>query len=165
MLPTLSRLLCAIDLSPNSHVILGHAVAFGRGLGAEVHVLHVEEPPSAIGRAEVAHVLGVEGMRRHEEKVAREQVAQLERCLDAFVADHLPGAAVADVFAAWHVAHDRPARAILLTAERLGAGLLVAGMHGHGALEHLVAGSVAQQLVNKSRVPLVLVPLDADNKT
>ncbi len=154
-----SLVLCAIDLSHSSDAVLTQAVVLGRGLGVPIHVLHVEEPPSAIGRAEVANVLGVEGMRRHEEAVAREQTVQLERCLEAFAAKHLDGAPIAQIFAAWHVAHDRPARAIVEAAERLGAGLIVAGMHGHGALEHLVAGSVAQSLVNKSPVPLVLVPL------
>ena len=159
MLPNPSLVLCAIDLSHSSEAVLAQAVALGRGLGAPVHVLHVEEPPSAIGRAEVAHVLGPEGMRRHEEAVAREQTVQLERCLEAFTANRLDGPPIAEVFAAWHVAHDRPARAIIEAAERLGAGLIVAGLHGHGAFEHLMAGSVAQSLVNRSPIPLVLVPL------
>lgn len=161
MLPQPSRILCAIDLSASSEAVLAQALTLGRALDVEVHVLHVEEPPSAIGRAEVAHVLGPEGMRRHEEAVAREQLVQLERCLTEFTAKHLGGAPIADTFTAWHVAHDRPARAIVEAAERLGAAMIVAGLRGHGAFEQLVAGSVAQSLVNKSPVPLLLVPVHA----
>ncbi|TVQ38210.1 MAG: universal stress protein [Geminicoccaceae bacterium] len=161
MLTNPKAVLCAVDLSPASERVLAHAVRLGRAFAVPVHVVHVEEPPSAIGRAEVARVLGIEGMRQHEAAVTQAQTAELEACLERFTAAQLDGQAIGEVFAAWHVAYDRPARAIIEAADRLDAGIIVAGTQGQGALEHLVAGSVARHLANHSPRPLLLVPLGA----
>ena len=53
-----------------------------------------------------------------------------------------------------------PAADTLLGAvEELRASHIVLGTHGHGGLHHLVFGSVAQEIVRRSPVPVVLVPV------
>lgn len=160
MLPKLDPVLCAIDLSPASEQVLAHGVALGRAMQAAVHVLHVEEPPNAFGRAEVAHVLGPEGMRRHEAAVTEGLRKQLEERLRAFISDHLQEETTIDAaFQSWQVARGRPVRVIVETAQALGARLVVAGLQGHGTLHDLMVGSVAHQLVGQTQTGLVLVPL------
>lgn len=53
-----------------------------------------------------------------------------------------------------------PAADTLLDAvDELRASHIVLGTHGHGGLHHLVFGSVAQEIVRRSPVPTVLVPV------
>lgn len=50
------------------------------------------------------------------------------------------------------------AATILDHIERLGADMVLLGTHGHGALHHLLAGSVCQAVIQKATCPVLLVP-------
>jgi nucleotide-binding universal stress UspA family protein len=50
------------------------------------------------------------------------------------------------------------AATVLAEAERLQVGWIVVGSHGHGALHHLLLGSVAEELIRKADRPVVVVP-------
>ncbi|HTZ51489.1 MAG TPA: universal stress protein, partial [Spirochaetia bacterium] len=52
-----------------------------------------------------------------------------------------------------------PARAIVKAARRLSADLVVMGTHGRAGTDAFWTGSVAPQVVARSRSPLLLVPL------
>ena len=51
------------------------------------------------------------------------------------------------------------AQMILDAADHLQASHLVVGSHGHGGLHHLLVGSVAEEVVRRAKVPVVLVPV------
>ena len=46
-------------------------------------------------------------------------------------------------------------------AGELGAELIVVGSHGHGGLHHLLMGSVTEDVLRHSPVPVVVVPAAA----
>jgi nucleotide-binding universal stress UspA family protein len=52
-----------------------------------------------------------------------------------------------------------PAEKIVEESARLGAGLVVMGSHGHGALRHLLAGSVTSGVLKHSPCPVLVVPV------
>lgn len=51
-----------------------------------------------------------------------------------------------------------PFEAILATARIWDADLLVMGTHGRTGLQHLLMGSVAEHVVRRSKVPVMVVP-------
>src|SRR3546814_1396699 len=53
---------------------------------------------------------------------------------------------------------DRPVHGILRIAAEYEPGLIVLGTHGRSGLDHLLMGSVAEQVVRKSRWPVLVVP-------
>ncbi len=57
---------------------------------------------------------------------------------------------------------DDPAAEILAEAERWGADLIVMGTHGRHGLAHLILGSVAEGVVQRSRVPVLLLRASDD---
>ena len=69
----------------------------------------------------------------------------------------LGAGAAADV----RVLEGSPARAIMETADREGAELLVVGARGRGALRSAVLGSVSRELASRSRCPVIIVPPEA----
>jgi nucleotide-binding universal stress UspA family protein len=50
-----------------------------------------------------------------------------------------------------------PATEIVQTAMKEGAEMIVMGTHGHGVLGRALMGSVAQKVINESKVPVLLV--------
>jgi nucleotide-binding universal stress UspA family protein len=57
------------------------------------------------------------------------------------------------------VASGDPARMVIEVAERFGCGLIVMGSHGAGALRHALLGSVSQEVLQASPVPVMYVKL------
>lgn len=51
-----------------------------------------------------------------------------------------------------------PAHALMQAAQSWGADLIVVGTHPQGALAHFFVGSVAEQVLRQSRVPVLIVP-------
>jgi nucleotide-binding universal stress UspA family protein len=60
--------------------------------------------------------------------------------------------------------HGHPAEMILLTADRLHADLIVMATHGRGGMQRLWLGSVAQKLVQGSKLPVLLMrPVEVES--
>jgi nucleotide-binding universal stress UspA family protein len=55
---------------------------------------------------------------------------------------------------------DSPSKALVEEANREGATCIVVGSHGRTGLAHLVMGSVAEDVVKKSRIPVLVVKGD-----
>ena len=51
------------------------------------------------------------------------------------------------------------AESVLDHAQRLGVDLIVIGTHGRQGLKRLLVGSVAQEIVKRSVVPVIVVPM------
>lgn len=51
------------------------------------------------------------------------------------------------------------AETLLAQAEKLGADMLIVGSHGHGAMYNLVVGSVTEDLIRRSNLPVHVVPV------
>ena len=47
---------------------------------------------------------------------------------------------------------------ILEEAEKLDADMIVCGSHGHGTVFHILVGSISRGLLQKSTIPLLIVP-------
>ena len=63
------------------------------------------------------------------------------------------------VLADYETSRGDPARAIIASARRLSAGLVVMGTHGRAGADAFWAGSVAARVVARIQAPLMLVPL------
>lgn len=72
----------------------------------------------------------------------------VQRALDAFAAQHAPGATT-------RLLHGRPAFEIAEAAR--GADLVVVGSHGAGAVERALLGSVAESVVERAPVSVLVV--------
>jgi nucleotide-binding universal stress UspA family protein len=52
-----------------------------------------------------------------------------------------------------------PARTIVETAEMEGADMIMITSHGRGGLDYLMIGSVAQRIVENTKIPVFIVPV------
>lgn len=140
------NILAAVDFSEVTREVLATLGRIAGTMPAKVYLVHVAPPdPDFVGygagpRA-VRGQVAAEHRARHQELQALADELR-ERGVDA-TALLVQGATVDTLIA---------------ESEKLEAGLVVLGSHGRGAVYSLVVGSVAEGVVRRSKVPVLLVP-------
>lgn len=143
VLPT-GTLLCPLDGSPFSEHVLPHAAGFADACGMRMALFSVTTP-HAVAMAPFATeaLLADPSVLEQEE---RDRAAYLERAAKACP----PGTTT-------HGVTDMSvARAILDEAHRVGAGAIAVATHGRGGLKRLMLGSVADELIRHSKLPMLV---------
>lgn len=132
-------LLLATDGSDGSHQATDHAIELADQLGATLHIVSVSEegPHSAEKRDAMRSDLEDEAVAAVEEA---EQVAS-ERGIETTTT----------------VRHGVAQEEIVDVADVNAIDLIVMGTHGRTGLDHLVVGSVAEEVVRNAPVPVVTV--------
>ena len=142
----MKTILVPIDFSDTTAPVLAEAQVLAKALGGGLVLLKVAEPePDFVGfepgpqtvRVAVAHDYRAEHVKLDELK------AQAAASGLAVTALHVQGPIVEKI--------------LDLAAER-GAGMIVMGSHGHGALYELLVGSITQGVLKGAKCPVVVVP-------
>jgi universal stress protein A len=141
---TVRSILCPVDFSEQSRQALLWASAIAQYRGGELTVLSVVEPLLAQA---AAIRLGVDLTRTEAEPALRE-----------FVDAALPEGVRQASQVRMEVTVGDPSEAILQTARRLNAGLIVMGTHGLGGFRKLLLGSTTQQVLRRTEWPVLAVP-------
>jgi nucleotide-binding universal stress UspA family protein len=140
------NILVAVDFSQTSDDALATAVELSRTNHARLHVLHVV-PNVQIPYAIEPVVFDFTAYLRQSVEQARQQLADL-------TARHPVDAAMLTTT----VSTGPPADEIGRYAEANGIDLIVLGAHGHGFLDRLLIGSVAERVVRHAPCAVLLVP-------
>jgi nucleotide-binding universal stress UspA family protein len=88
---------------------------------------------------------------------SRDEAAFFEQEARAYLDGQVARLAAEGVAAEGRVASGEPAEAIVATARDLGADLVVMATHGHREVRHVFVGSVTEDVVRNSVVPVLLV--------
>jgi nucleotide-binding universal stress UspA family protein len=142
------RIVCAIDFSDCSMHALEYAMSLARESHAQLTVVHVIELPPDVPRE--VHETVLAGPRSLREYIMLAEEEGRARLTDA-VPDHVRASATVDTV----LTAGKPYREILRVAAEHGADLLVAGVHGRGALDRMFFGSTAQHLVRQASCPVL----------
>jgi nucleotide-binding universal stress UspA family protein len=134
--PSYRRVLVATDFSKFGDAAIAYAYGLVARQGGEVTLLHVMTGPSS-------------------EVTRTESTERLFHLIPATP----PPRVTSHVEAIWK--HDA-APAIVETAARIGADAIVIASHGRSGLRRLVLGSVASGVVERSRIPVLIVRPPAD---
>jgi nucleotide-binding universal stress UspA family protein len=155
----IKTLLCATDLGPGSDEVLARAIGLARQLGATLRVLTVigEERETSLVEVD-SHVPQDVLDRYHDDRVQRVK-AQVEAQIAAHGAGR-PGLDPAGMVSGIVVHEgDDVADRVLAEARTQQPDLIVVGSHGQGVLEGLLFGSAAHDLIRRTRVAVLLVPI------
>ena len=142
----MNRILVSIDFSDMTDAVVDQAVELARAQDSRLWLLHVAPPnPEFVGfEAGPQSVRDVRAEHyRDEHRHLQELAAQLNEQGVACEALLVQGMVVEE---------------ILDHAARLDADAIVLGSHGHGALYHLLLGSVTEAVVRAATCPIVIVP-------
>ncbi|MEL7048616.1 MAG: universal stress protein [Pseudomonadota bacterium] len=143
------NLLIAIDGSELSMEALRNGVKLAQSLGASIVIATVTEKWSALEVAAQVRCGENHPIERYEE-AAREAAARILE-LAKSLADELN--AECRVI---HVADQHPATGIVALAKEQGCDLIIMGSHGRSGLEKALLGSVAQNVLTLSPVPVLI---------
>jgi len=143
-MPSCKRILVPVDLADFSPRIVPYVRKAAETFQAEVHLLFVERPLKEVAAGQVPDIAVT---RKFEEEALREAEEQLR----AIAREHL--SACPRVIARVQVGH--AARKIMeyVRAERI--DLIILGTHGKRAMEHLMFGSIAEEVLKRSTVPVL----------
>lgn len=139
----------AVDFSGRSTDVAAEGVALARASGGTLHLLHVAAGEPVLAGYDKDEISSFTRSARAGELT--DEHRRLRELADRLAED---GVAVTPL-----VVMGPTAQMILEAADHLGASHLVVGSHGHGGLHHLLVGSVAEEVVRRATVPVVLVPV------
>ena len=149
-MPTIKKILCAVDLSDHSPMVADYATLLAKALGAEITVLYAA--PS------LSQYVGFHVPPSSIENFVGEIVEGAERGMAAFVAEHFEG-----VKASGKVVTGYAAEEILHYATAINADLIVIGTHGRKGIDRLLFGSVAQKVAKTAVQPVLTIKPKLDN--
>ena len=159
MVPVVSNILYATDLSPNSAHALSHAVNMALRYKAKIIALHViEEDP-----VNMAMLEGYISQAQIDEYTARRtstSKARMKKRFSILCEENFkdPDACMRTL-ARTEVCKGFPAEAILEKADEFNCDVIVMGTHGKGFLRQTFLGSVAKRVLRRSRKPVYIIPL------
>ncbi|MBN9539155.1 MAG: universal stress protein [Reyranella sp.] len=139
----MKSILVAVDGSETSDRAVQHAIdLIASGSAAELHLINVQPALSGAVAAFVSRDQIDQHHREEGEKALASAVALAKK---------------ANVPAKVHIGVGRQGEVVADFARKLDAGLVVLGTRGHTGLAGVLLGSVAQDVIAHSKVPVTLV--------
>ena len=138
------KILVAADLTPEALGAVRTARDWARTLNAELHLLSIFEPPDFVYEAENPAIPAytVNAQRDEEHRILDRKLEELDW---------------QGVTPVRHRPDGDPASEILALGESLGADLVVLGGRRHGALESLLIGNTADQVLRGTQASVLVV--------
>jgi nucleotide-binding universal stress UspA family protein len=149
-------ILVPTDGSETAEAAVDQAVDLAEKYGATVHALYVVDVDAtnlALGTEQVERV------RRGDLDEMPEVKAKADEAT-GYVAD---AAAERGIAVEEHVTAGSPARAIRKFVEDNDVDLVVMGSHGRSGLSRVVLGSVAEKVLRRTRLPVLVVDVHGDH--
>jgi nucleotide-binding universal stress UspA family protein len=140
------KILISVDLSDSTAKVVEKAEDFAKGLSAEVWLLHVAAPdPDFVG-----YDAGPQSVRDSVAQKYHEEHRQIQAIAGQFRKKGLEATAL--------LIQGVTADTILNEAAKLRVDMVVVGSHGRGMVRHLLVGSVSEEVIRRSLVPVLVVP-------
>ena len=147
------KILFPCDLTDNSLKVLPHVLSMAEKFGSQIYVLHVVQDLQKWGNVFIPH--------SSTEVYQKEALQGAEKAMDRICEEQFRSS---PNFKRMIVSGD-PGSKILETIVSEGIDMVVMGTHGRRGMEHAIFGSVAENVVKRSPVPVLVVNPYTVNKT
>ncbi len=156
----IGTILFATDLGPYTSQVLQHVITMAEQNSAKVCVLHVVDPVSALTH----NLLSKTKSSAHSANYASVMNECIrDQVMESLEDEYIDGNSALDRVSHVSVMTGLPSETILEHSKKLGADLIVLGSHGHHHRPNnktgSALGSVANNVLHQSAVPVYLVPL------
>jgi nucleotide-binding universal stress UspA family protein len=142
------KLLVAIDFSEITNLIIEKVEQIALKTKAKVWMIHVAQPdPDFIG-----YDVGPDSEREFMASKFRKQHIEIQRLTDEMKAKGIDITPL--------LVQGPTIETIIEKAKKLQVDIIVAGSHGHGTMFHILVGSTSKGLLNKSSIPLLIIPAE-----
>lgn len=147
------NILVAVDLSSASPKILHYVNALALNLSAKVWLLYAEKPDLGFVGFGPGRPQSVLNQIAPDFKEKREKLQNEAEKLQNSGIDVEP-----------LLVQGEAVEVILDESSKLNIDLIVVGSHGHGAVYHLLVGSVSEGVLHRSSCPVLVVPTHGRSK-
>ena len=142
----MENIIAAVDFSDITDAVIETAVGFAEKYESVLWVIHVAEPdPDFVG-----YEAGPDEVREQVAEDFHYQHRELQEKVRALREEGLDAHAL--------LIQGPISEKILEEAEKLDAEMIVIGSHGHGAVYHVLLGSVSEGVIKDARCPVLIVP-------
>ena len=151
----MKKVLIALDYNPTAQKVAEAGFELAKTMGAEVILLHVISDPVYYSSTDYSPIMGFSGYLNTDPL----QLNTLEVLKTASLnfldksRNHLGDTNIQIV-----VEEGDFAGSILATAKKLQADIIVLGSHSRKWLENIVMGSVTEEVLRQSTIPLFIIP-------
>lgn len=151
----MKKVLIALDYDPTAKKVAEVGFEFAKTMGAEVVLLHVISDPVYYSSTDYSPIMGFTGYLNPDPL----QLNTLEVLKTASLnyldktRIHLGDKTIQTV-----VEEGDFAESILKTAKKLHVDLIILGSHSQKWLENIVMGSVTEEVLRQSTIPLFIIP-------
>ena len=163
MIPQIKKILYATDLSKNSVYAFFYAVDMAKRHNAKIIILHTVEPVRQYIYDGAS--MGLEGMLQKAKKQEQEEdTEEITRRLQEFCkkVEAQSGPACVELVSKILVPVGHPVEEILKTADEESCDAIVLGTHGKGFLKQTFLGSIAEDVLQRTRNPVFIIPLPSE---
>ncbi|MEL0456666.1 universal stress protein [Flavobacteriaceae bacterium SZ-1-7] len=144
----MKNILVSIDFDGNEQVLLDNAVMLAQKFGSKIWVLHIAAPnPDFVG-----YEVGPRFERDFRANQLREEHKKIQEYSDNLEQKGLHAEAL--------LIQGATVETIMEKANDLNIDLIIAGHSDHDFLYKAFIGSVSSQIIKKSKIPVLIVPLD-----
>ena len=161
-MPVIEKILYATDLSRNSAYAFQYAADMAEKHNALIYILHVIEELPSSAKAALENYLSDEQLGKflnRNVELKEDITSRLSTfCDNVQKGDPQCTFRVASI----DVTEGHPVNEILVKAEKEKCDMIVMGTHGKGMITHAILGSVAEKVIRRSKVPVVVVPIPDD---
>jgi len=147
-MPEIERILFPVDFTENSSKVSPYVLSVSEKYDAAIYLLHVVVDFSQWGGYDISDIR----MGRYKE-FQEEAFKDAEKTLERVCGEQLQGCSSIQK----KILTGDPAREILNTIESEEIDMVVMGTHGRKGLEHVFFGSVAENVLRRSPVPVLVI--------
>ena len=145
---TLRNIMVAVDFNDSIGELMVYADSLAQKFGSKVWVLHVAEPePDFVG-----YEPGPQYIRDLKANEYREEHRNLQEICKNFLSEDINAEAL--------LIQGSTVETVLDEAQKLNIDLLIVGTHKHSFLHNLLQESVSMELIKKSDIPIMAIPID-----
>ena len=151
----MKKVLIALDYDPTAKMVAEVGFEFARIMGAEVVLLHVIADPVYYSTTDYSPIMGFTGFL-NTDPLQLNSAEMLKTASLNFLdktRNHLGDQNIQTM-----VEEGDLAESILKTAKKLHSDIIVMGSHSKKWLENIVMGSVTEEVLRQSTLPLFIIP-------
>ena len=151
----MKKVLIALDYDHTAQKVAEVGFEFAKSMGAETILLHVISDPVYYSSSEYSPIMGFTGFV-NTDPLQMNTIAVLTKASLNFLdktRNHLGDPSIQTM-----VAEGDFAESILNTAKTVKADVIVLGSHSKKWLENIVMGSVTQEVLHHTTIPLYIIP-------
>ncbi|MDW7692847.1 universal stress protein [Flammeovirgaceae bacterium SG7u.111] len=144
----MKTILVTIDFEKGDQLLIDKAYEFAAAFNAKIWIVHIAAPdPDFVG-----YGVGPQHVRDSRASDLKKEHQQLQEYA-ALLNNH-------GIDAESLLVQGATIKMVIEEAQKLHADLIVAGHREHGFLYKALVGSVSSEIINRSKIPVLIVPLE-----